>query len=160
MVWRSLLLSSYTLEGFVTAPAISFVTRNIYGWSGCCTPIETQSFLFLSFFFLCFLPPSHLSTCSHLTKIGMCPTDFCLKFLQESHFHGFVHTIVVVIIIIIVFAVVTFISCGCIHLFIICVALKPQMDKTAALPIPNGLFQPHMSLVISYFQLAKEKLSR
>lgn len=65
------------------------------------------------------------------------------------------HTIVVVIIIIIVFAVVTFISCGCIHLFIIiCVALKPQMDKTAALP--KGLFQPHMSLVISYFQLAKE----
>lgn len=67
------------------------------------------------------------------------------------------HTIVVVIIIIIVFAVVTFISCGCIHLFIIiCVALKPQMDKTAALPIPNGLLQPHMSLVISYFQLAKK----
>lgn len=87
MVWRSLLLSSYTLEGFVTAPAISLATRNIYGWPGCCTPIETQSFLFLSFFFLCFLSPSHLSTCSHLTKIGMCPTcRFLSKILTRESF--------------------------------------------------------------------------
>lgn len=142
------------LEGFVTAPAISCVTRNIYGWSSCCTPIETQSFLFLSSFFLCFLPPSHLSTWSHLTKIGMWPTcRFLCKIPRRQSFswvcahyccrHYYYNC----------FCCCNFHFFGCIHLFIIiCVALKPQVDKTAALPIPNGLFQPHMSLVISYFE--------